>query len=180
MGLDTIDRWEEPQTVRYQQSEKFTWHLDALAPSESLQDTGGQRVATLLVYLTDIGENNGGSTAFRDLGGRGTSTGTETETETETESDEDEDKGKDKDNKYLKVQPVKGSALLFFPAAGGIPNTPFDIRTLHAGEALSAGATEDKWIAQMWLRENNNYKPSAPPGNSHVDATDAINAFCNS
>ena len=69
LGLDTIQRWEEPQTVRYQQSEKFTWHLDALAPSDSLDDSGGQRVATLLVYLTDIGENNGGSTAFRDLGG---------------------------------------------------------------------------------------------------------------
>ena len=68
LGIETIDRWEEPQTVRYQQSEKFTWHLDALAPSENLHDTGGQRVATLLVYLTDIGENNGGSTAFRDLG----------------------------------------------------------------------------------------------------------------
>ena len=79
MGLDTIGRWEEPQTVRYQSKEKFTWHLDALAPSETLNDTGGQRVATLLVYLTDIGENNGGSTAFRDLG--------------------------DENNKYLKVQP---------------------------------------------------------------------------
>ena len=138
--------------MRYQQSEKFTWHLDALAPSDTLDDTGGQRVATLLVYLTDIGENNGGSTAFRDLG--------------------------DETNKYLKVQPKKGSALLFFPAAGGIPNTPFDIRTLHAGEALSDDATEDKWIAQMWLRGNTKYKPTAPPGNTHVDATDAINEFC--
>mmetsp|Transcript_9898 Transcript_9898/g.12543 ORF Transcript_9898/g.12543 Transcript_9898/m.12543 type:complete len:463 (-) Transcript_9898:327-1715(-) len=154
MGLDTIDRWEEPQTVRYQQSEKFTWHLDALAPSESLNDMGGQRVATLLVYLTDVGENNGGSTMFRDLGGEG--------------------------EKYLKVQPKKGTALLFFPAAGGVPNTPFDIRTLHAGEALAADAPEDKWIAQMWLRENSKYQISGPPGNSHSDATDAINKFCNS
>lgn len=152
MGLDTIVRWEEPQTVRYQSKEKFTWHLDALAPSETLNDTGGQRVATLLVYLTDIGENNGGSTAFRDLG--------------------------DENNKYLKVQPKKGSALVFFPAAGNIPNTPFDIRCLHAGEALSAEATEEKWIAQMWLRENSRYKPSAPPGNTHAAAIDAINEFC--
>jgi hypothetical protein len=152
MGLDTIGRWEEPQTVRYQQSEKFTWHLDALGPSDNLNDTGGQRVATLLVYLTDIGENNGGSTAFRDLGG------------------DNED--------YLKVQPKKGSALVFFPSAGGIANTPFDIRTLHAGEALSDDATEDKWIAQMWLREKTGYQASAPPGNSHADASDAIDSFC--
>lgn len=152
MGLNTIHRWEEPQTVRYQQSEKFSWHLDALAPSDNLNDMGGQRVATLLVYLTDIGENNGGATVFRDLGGE--------------------------NEKYLTIQPKKGSALLFFPAAGNIPNTPFDVRTLHAGEALSNEATQDKWIAQMWLREYSNYQPTAPPGNTHAAATDAINEFC--
>lgn len=156
LGLQSIDRWEEPQTVRYQQTEKFTWHLDALAPGDSGPETGGQRVATLLVYLNDIGESNGGATCFRDLG--------------DTFDDGD----------YLRVQPKKGSALLFFPAAGGIPNTPFDIRTLHAGEALSADAESDKWIAQCWLRENNNYTPSAPPGNTHVAATKAIGEYCTS
>ena len=155
MGLRNIDRWEEPQTVRYQQSEKFTWHLDALAPSDGLNDNGGQRVATLLVYLTDVGEDNGGSTLFRDLGG-----GSEGE--------------------YLKVQPKKGSALVFFPAAGGVKNTPFDIRTLHAGEALASDAPNDKWIAQLWLRKNNRYTPSAPPGNSHSMATEAIEDYCKS
>jgi len=156
LGLKSIDRWEEPQTVRYQQTEKFTWHLDALAPGDSEPEIGGQRVATLLVYLNDIGENNGGATCFRDLG----------------------DNFDDGD--YLRVQPKKGSALLFFPAAGGIPNTPFDIRTLHAGEAVSASAESDKWIAQCWLRENNNYTPSAPSGNTHVAATKAIGEFCTS
>ena len=153
IGLRDIDRWEEPQTVRYQQTEKFTWHLDALAPSDDLESNGGQRVATLLVYLTDVGENNGGSTVFRDLNGAA--------------------------GDYLKVRPKKGSALLFFPAAGGVPKTPFDIRTLHAGEALSSDAPADKWIAQLWLRENNSYVPTAPPGNTHVAAKDAITEFCN-
>ena len=152
LGLRSIDRWEEPQTVRYQQTEKFTWHLDALAPSENLNGSGGQRVATVLVYLTDVGENNGGSTLFRDLGGA--------------------------EGEFLKVQPKKGSALVFFPSAGGLPNTPFDIRTVHAGEALASDAPADKWIAQLWLRENNLYKPSAPPGNSHALADEAINEYC--
>jgi hypothetical protein len=70
MGLDDITRWEEPQTVRYRRNEKFTWHLDALAPSEELERRGGQRVATLLVYLTDLAESEGGATMFRDLGGK--------------------------------------------------------------------------------------------------------------
>jgi hypothetical protein len=151
IGLDSINRWEEPQTVRYQQTEKFTWHLDALSPSETFTESGGQRAATLLVYLSDIGEDHGGSTVFRDLGG---------------------------EEKYLKVKPKKGSALLFFPSACGLSDAPFDIRTLHAGEALSKDAPDDKWIAQMWLRQTASYKPTAPPGNSHADATDAINEFC--
>ncbi|KAL3925141.1 MAG: hypothetical protein SGARI_005899, partial [Bacillariaceae sp.] len=38
VGLDTIAQWEEPQTVRYRPSEKFTWHLDALAPPQATPD----------------------------------------------------------------------------------------------------------------------------------------------
>jgi len=151
MGLDDITQWEEPQTVRYRRNEKFTWHLDALAPSAELEKRGGQRTATLLVYLTDLSEEEGGATMFRDLGG---SSGP------------------------LRVQPKKGSALLFFPAAGGVPNVPFDIRTLHCGEALSENAENDKWIAQLWLRERM-YSPSAPPNNNHNDADDVILGFVN-
>ena len=107
----------------------------------------------MLVYLTDMGENGGGASMFRDLG--------------------DSDSGS-----FLKVQPKKGSALLFFPSAGGIPNSPFDIRTLHAGEAVSNDAKADKWIAQLWMRENNLYQPSGPPNNSHAAASEAINKYC--
>lgn len=54
--------------VRYRPGEKFTWHLDALPPTPELASNGGQRIATLLVYLTDLPEGDGGATAFRDLG----------------------------------------------------------------------------------------------------------------
>ena len=57
-------------THRYRRNEKFTWHLDALSPDEASNESGaGQRVATLLVYLTDLPSQNGGATMFRDLGG---------------------------------------------------------------------------------------------------------------
>jgi hypothetical protein len=53
---------------RYRRNEKFTWHLDALAPGEeSSPSVGGQRTATLLVYLSDLAVSDGGATIFRDL-----------------------------------------------------------------------------------------------------------------
>lgn len=70
LGIEAIERFEEPQTVRYRRNEKFTWHLDALSPEEANNESGaGQRVATLLVYLTDLPSSDGGATMFRDLGG---------------------------------------------------------------------------------------------------------------
>lgn len=138
----SLEQWEEPQTVRYRPSQKFTWHLDALPPTP--REGAGQRIATLLVYLTDMKDGDGGATLFRDLG-------------------------------PLRVQPVKGSALLFFPSAGGVKNAPFDMRTVHAGEVVSASADNDKWIAQLWLRERS-YQPTMK-GNSHSSAKQAINDF---
>jgi len=35
---------------------------------DTLRDDGGQRIATLLVYLNEIYEENCGATLFRDLG----------------------------------------------------------------------------------------------------------------
>jgi hypothetical protein len=76
-------------------------------------------------------------------------------------------------------RPNKGTALLFFPAAGGIANAPFDIRTLHCGEAVSDSAENEKWIAQLWLRQRQ-YTPTAPSGNYHEKAFHAIGKYCDS
>ena len=38
-----------------------------LSPEEAKPELGGQRLATLLVYLTDLSEDEGGATMFRDL-----------------------------------------------------------------------------------------------------------------
>ena len=78
---------------------------------------------------------------------------------------------------HIKRRPKKGTALVFFPAAGGIPSAPFDIRTLLGDESVAENAANEKWIAQLWLRERD-YKPTAPAGNEHKNAFNAIGKYC--
>jgi hypothetical protein len=144
MGIDDLRRFEEPQLVRYRSGQYFSWHYDAVPKSMLLN--GGQRLATLLVYLNDVPA--GGRTAFRDLRAGGT----------------------DETGKPLRLQvaPRKGRALLFFPSLED--GTPDD-RTLHAGEPTAQG--EDKWVAQLWTHERA-YKPSVPAGSSQEAAAAAV------
>lgn len=101
-----LDVMEEPQIVRYKKGQEFSWHYDEV-PTPQL-DNGGQRLVTLLVYLSDISEDCGGGTTFRDL--------------------------KTRDNNPLVMQPKRGSALIFFPAfKDGRP----DDRTLHKSEVMT-------------------------------------------
>lgn len=58
-----ITTFEEPQVVRYEMGQQFSFHYDAIP--KSMLDSSGQRVATLLVYLNDV--KNGGATVFKDL-----------------------------------------------------------------------------------------------------------------
>lgn len=100
-----LETMEEPQVVRYKKGQEFSWHYDEV-PAPQLKN-GGQRLATLLVYMTDIPKDCGGGTAFRDLHHGG---------------------------EPLVMQPKAGTALLFFPAfRDGTP----DDRTLHRSEAMT-------------------------------------------
>jgi len=100
-----LEVMEEPQIVRYLEGQEFSWHYDEV-PAPHLGN-GGQRLATLLVYLNDVEDACGGGTAFRDL---------------------------HLDGRPLVIQPKEGSALLFFPAfRDGTP----DDRTLHRSEAVT-------------------------------------------
>ncbi|GMH93626.1 hypothetical protein TrST_g2919 [Triparma strigata] len=131
-----LNNLEELQLVRYLgQREGFAWHLDALRETSATLEAGGQRVATVLVYLTDC-EGGGGQTLFRDL--------------------------KMNDGRRLAVTPKLGRALLFFPSviksqtdlgeAGDYGNVYFDetssdLRTSHAGQPPNVA----KHIAQLWV-----------------------------
>ena len=140
-----LQQMEEPQIVRYCSGEEFSYHYDEV-PKGQLHN-GGQRIATLLVYLNSVPENDaraGGATVFRDL--------------------------TDRTQRSMSVQPQQGSALLFFPAkADGTP----DERTLHKGEMVLSSAFE-KHIVQMWIHERA-YKAALPsPRNHQTDALDAM------
>ena len=141
-----LEQTEEVQLVRYMgEGQGFGWHEDALSEQEATVDAGGQRIATLLVYLDDNCQDGSGRTLFRDLRGGG------------------------KDGKQrLGVSPKKGRALLFFPAIstteddnesiednGAFGNVYFDHtradhRTTHAGEPPT-GKNGQKHIAQLWI-----------------------------
>ena len=149
----SLSQMEEPQIVRYRTGEEFSWHYDEI-PTAQLAN-GGQRLATLLVYLNDLDEDRGGGTVFRDLIAPGNfinqgSKGKRTNSITT----------------QLIVRPTKGTALLFFPSyKDGTP----DPRTLHKGEV----ALDEKIIAQLWIHERD-YKAGVPEGNLQSDAIDGV------
>ena len=129
-----MSRCEEPQIVKYDIGQEFTYHYDIL-PQEQLTN-GGQRVATILIYLNTVSEKNGGGTIFRDL------------------------IDGSNDTNSLSVQPVQGSALIFFPSDQfGEP----DDCTLHCSLPIiesqndKSGSSDNllisKWILQIWIHE---------------------------
>ncbi|KAJ8601418.1 hypothetical protein CTAYLR_005932 [Chrysophaeum taylorii] len=134
-----VRRFEELQIARYKAGEQFRWHEDAVPPPLLRADKsdGGQRLATLLVYLSGDGDTRtyGGTTRFRDLGR----------------------------SPPLDVAPVKGDALLFFPAVQTTPPHAWipDDRTVHAATPVKAG---EKWVSQLWLHEAP-YPPTILPDN---------------
>lgn len=144
-----LTQMEEPQLVRYRTGEEFSWHYDEI-PSTQLSN-GGQRLATLLVYLNDLEDDRGGGTVFRDL----------------NYPVNEGEKGSTKDNyNQLTVRPKQGTALVFFPAfKDGNP----DPRTLHKGEV----ALDTKMIAQLWIHERE-YQASVPENNLQIDAADGV------
>jgi prolyl 4-hydroxylase len=111
---------EEPQLVRYQNGQEFSWHYDKVPTSQL--DNGGQRLATLLVYLTSVPVTSGGGTTFRDLR---LQPAQQENVYTSTSSLEE----------LLVLQPSKGSALLFFPA---FADGRVDGRTLHTSHIVTS------------------------------------------
>ena len=151
-----ISQMEEPQIVRYRNGQEFSWHYDEI-PQQQLNN-GGQRLATLLVYLNDLEEDLGGGTVFRDL---------EAPSFKKSQRREKDSSIKQAmETNQLTVRPKTGTALLFFPSyKDGTP----DIRTLHKGEV----AKDTKMIAQLWIHQRE-YQAGVPEGNLQSDALEGV------
>lgn len=108
---------EALQVLNYGIGAEFTPHFDYFQkdyPGHTVHlDVGGQRVATLIMYLNTVEE--GGETVFPEAN--------------------------------IKVQPIKGNAVLFYNCT---PEGKEDPLTLHSGYPVTKG---DKWIITKWLRQ---------------------------
>lgn len=113
--------------LRYKVGQKYSGHHDALDFSQ-YGTQKSQRVASFLLYLTDVPE--GGETAFPF------------------------ENGFNMDGSYnfedcigLRVRPRKGDGLLFYSL---FPNGTIDPTSLHASCPVIKG---EKWVATKWIRD---------------------------
>ncbi|KAK1682419.1 hypothetical protein QYE76_043267 [Lolium multiflorum] len=120
-----VENGELIQVLRYEPSQYYRPHHDYFSDTFNLK-RGGQRVATMLMYLTDGVE--GGETHFPQAGdGECSCGGTML--------------------KGLCVKPNKGDAVLFW-SMGLDGNT--DLSSLHSGCPVLEG---EKWSATKWMRQ---------------------------
>ncbi|XP_064966769.1 prolyl 4-hydroxylase 1-like [Musa acuminata AAA Group] len=117
---------EQMQVLRYKQSQFYSVHSDYFTNITHIKK-GGQRVATMLMYLNDDVE--GGETYFpMAAAGECSCGGTMV--------------------RGLCVKPSQGDALLFWSL--GL-NGRLDPHSLHAGCPVLSG---EKWSATKWMRES--------------------------
>ncbi|KAK7359657.1 hypothetical protein VNO77_01619 [Canavalia gladiata] len=139
---DRISSWtflpkengEDIQVLRYEHGQKYDPHYDYFVDKVNIA-RGGHRVATVLMYLSDV--TRGGETVFPNAEESPRHRGSET--------------GEDLSEcakKGIAVKPQRGDALLFFSLH---PNATPDTLSLHAGCPVIEG---EKWSATKWIHVN--------------------------
>ncbi|XP_061347636.1 probable prolyl 4-hydroxylase 9 [Gastrolobium bilobum] len=113
--------------LRYEVGQRYNSHYDAFNPTE-YGPQKSQRIASFLLYLTDVQE--GGETMFPF------------------------ENGANMDGSYgyeacigLRVRPRQGDGLLFYSL---LPNGTIDPTSLHGSCPVIKG---EKWVATKWLRD---------------------------
>lgn len=162
-----IDEYQESltdglQILRYNQSNAYTAHMDYLEDKDGSQvydyesvGKGGNRFATILLYMSDLGEHDGGETAFvkadspgkehvplhraiqqlRDSGDASTLT-----------PDSWEEIMAAQCRARLSVRPKLARAVLFYSQH---PNGAEDKMSFHSGCPVLGATT--KWAANLWV-----------------------------
>ncbi|KAL2940323.1 putative prolyl 4-hydroxylase 10 [Bienertia sinuspersici] len=126
------DHGEGLQVLHYEAGQKYEPHFDYFLEEYSTAN-GGQRIATVLMYLSDVEE--GGETVFP------SAKGNVSDVPYWNELSECGKGG-------LSVKPKRGDALLFWSMK---PDASLDPLSLHAGCPVIRG---DKWSATKWIRVN--------------------------
>ncbi|KAJ0468555.1 putative procollagen-proline 4-dioxygenase [Helianthus annuus] len=127
-----VEHGEGLQVLHYEIGQKYDSHYDYFLDEYNTRN-GGQRMATVLMYLSDVEE--GGETVFPSAKGNISAV---------PWWDELSECGK----KGLSVKPKMGDALLFWSMT---PDATPDPSSLHGGCPVIKG---DKWSSTKWIRVN--------------------------
>jgi len=124
-----FENGEGIQVLRYQVSQRYERHMDAFSDTFNTDnDKGGQRTATVLMYLSDTEE--GGETVFP---------------ETEEKPHKGDSAWSPCAQEGVAVKARKGDALLFW----SMDNVQtLDTASMHAGCPVLKG---EKWSATKWM-----------------------------
>ncbi|KAK9272241.1 hypothetical protein L1049_002612 [Liquidambar formosana] len=127
---------ESIQILHYENGQKYEPHFDFFHDKAN-QELGGHRVATVLMYLSDV--ERGGETVFPNA--------------EEKMSQPKDDNWSDCAKNGYAVKPMKGDALLFFSLH---PDATTDSDSLHGSCPVIEG---EKWSATKWIHVRSFDKP---------------------
>lgn len=132
-----VENGENIQILHYEHGQKYEPHYDFFHDKAN-QELGGHRVATVLMYLSDV--ESGGETVFPN---------------SEVKFTKDETWSECAKRGHA-VKPRKGDALLFFSLH---PDATTDSSSLHASCPVIEG---EKWSATKWIHVRSFEKPVRP------------------
>lgn len=141
-----IENGEAMQILHYEHGQKYEPHFDYFHDKAN-QELGGHRVATVLMYLSDV--TKGGETVFPN-----------------SEAKDRQQKGEDWSDCAkggYAVHPMKGDALLFFSLH---PDATTDTASLHGSCPVIEG---EKWSATKWIHVRPFETPSASSTDECID-----------
>ncbi|XP_019156928.1 PREDICTED: probable prolyl 4-hydroxylase 4 [Ipomoea nil] len=125
------DNGESIQVLHYEEGQKYEPHYDYFLDKVNIV-RGGHRIATVLMYLSDVGK--GGETVFP-----------KAEESSHLRSVVSDDDLSECAKKGIAVKPHRGDALLFFNLH---PDATPDTDSLHRGCPVIEG---EKWSATKWI-----------------------------